>query len=155
MGGGGVLHDNEDMDITESIRPSRLRRAWPKNATDSHSSCTPCFLAFIPFLSPTILHTAKSQAQWNGRDVCENGFFCADLLQMWSMRSDTSCKLSSYCVLWYGHLSFCNSTAWLSRVNSRRGGNITDGGRKAETKQDILQNPHMTSFRAFANVSAG
>ena len=48
------------------------------------------------------------------------------------MSNDTASRLLSNFVLWKGHLSFCNSTAWLSKVTSLLGGNITDGGKKAE-----------------------
>ena len=64
---------------------------------------------------------------WKGHLSCFN----TNLLQTWSISNDTASRLLSNFVLWKGHLSFCSSTAWLSSVISRLGGNITDGGRNA------------------------
>lgn len=61
------------------------------------------------------------------------------LLQTWSNNNETSSKVFVDFVLWYGHFSFCNSTAWLSNVISLRGGNITEGGRNARKTSQYSQ----------------
>lgn len=56
------------------------------------------------------------------------------LEQRWSLSKENECIPTSSLVLWYGHFSFCSSTAWFNNVLSLCGGSITDAGKNAEEK---------------------
>jgi len=77
----------------------------------------------------SLLNAAKKLITTHSKNGMTDG---TDLLQTWSVSRLTESTDIMVFVLWYGHRSACNCTAWPRSVNSRFGGNITVGGISAK-----------------------